>query len=244
MKKQTALILVVALVLAMAVPVLADTTTEISGTYEEVEVAVSIPSEGTFVINPYELPVSVSSQRQELGKLTTAGPISCQPMIAYNYGEIEFKANATVTYKTTGTMKVVDDAPDPKKNEAQVWLEVKQPTSGKYEYNVDRDSYETKLPIGGVPGKVVLAEFNKWTKTTAKPDSGAVALKQDGTAATQANIVDLMPTSAEADNSTAFALIRLCGAVTKAPTEQPWTDRDGLTVNVSWTFDPVVPTTP
>ena len=90
-----------ALALSMAAPAFASQSV-ITGNYKEIRLAVTVPTTGKAVINPYGMPVKAldtqSTPQEIAGKtLKTAGKIATQPLVMYNKTDVDLSVGATVS---------------------------------------------------------------------------------------------------------------------------------------------------
>lgn len=91
----------------MCVPAFADSTT-ITGTYEEPNIQVKVPAQGTAIINPYGLPVQLRENDATSGDLygTIVGQqIVTKPLAIINEGEVDMKVFANVIGTPQGTIR-------------------------------------------------------------------------------------------------------------------------------------------
>lgn len=110
-KKLVALALACVLAFTLAVPALADNETVVTGTYEEVPVAVTVPADTTATINPYALPVIIG-QNASGGNVKVSGQqIVSLPMQLSNEGDVAMNVSVTVSATPKGGLKLVSAAP-------------------------------------------------------------------------------------------------------------------------------------
>lgn len=150
-KKLAALGLSAALSLSLTSPAFAasNKTTKITGTYQEVPIAVTVPTTGTATINPYGLPVKVmgtaTTDPKELASIS-GQKITTMPMAIYSKTEVGLLVGATVTGEIKGeNLKLAAAAiPDgTTTNTALVYLETK--TSGQGEAKLAKTDSVTKF---------------------------------------------------------------------------------------------------
>lgn len=223
-----------------------NTETNIRGTYEEIPIAVTVPASTTAKINPYGMPVTFANTAGT--KKTISGQITTTPYGIVNEGGVDLKVSATVVGTQTGAFKFVNDAQTVTGNGSEgdndyvapstlangfVYLQAKLGTTapasadadGKNDaiwgictdtwastYDADKD-----IPVTTIAATAVAKELGTLKKAT---------LATDGTTVTSYDGASVMA-------------IRLSGVVTEAP-RTPWAATDGFTVNVSYTFKPVV----
>lgn len=109
LKRFGATVMAGVLALSMAVPAFATSTpvptgqVTISGTYQDIEIAVSVPTTGTAQINPYGLPVDITLS-DTISKVSISGQqITSRPLSIRNEGTTKLSVNATLAVDTSGT---------------------------------------------------------------------------------------------------------------------------------------------
>lgn len=246
--------LAAAMSLSLSVPAFATTTTTpnketaITGSFEEIPIAVTVPKTGTAKINPYGMPVTFEDSGGN--KKTIAGQITTTPYGIVNEGGTDLKVSATVVGTQTGAFKFVNDAVTVLGNGSEgdpdyvapstlangfVYLQAKLGTTAPATPDADGkndaiwgictgtwdSAYnpDTDIPVTTIAATAVAKELGTLKKAT---------LATDGTAVTSYDGASVMA-------------IRLSGVVTEAP-RTPWAETDGFTVNVSYTFKPVTTT--
>ncbi len=255
-KKLIAIGLAGVMTLAMAAPTFAADTV-ITGMYDEIEIAVEIPETGTAVINPYEMPVQAMSGTKKMGALTTAGKIATQPLVGISTCEVALDVGATVTGTPKGDLMLTNkDISSLKTKSAVIYLECKQ---DKTLVTADAAASATD-PISGVTGANAVTAFNGWEKSTynfgtddaaKKANSDKVLVTEAGS--TKLGLCTIAPAKDTVDDTGAagtdgvldpqigsFFLARLSGDVVQSPTDA-WTAKDGVVVNVAFTFTPAAP---
>lgn len=257
-KKLIALGLSAVTALSLSVPAFAENTI-ITGTYSEIKIDVTIPGTGEATINPYNMPVKAmykpaTGEAEAIGTLTTAGKIATQPLIGYSTCEVALDVGATVTGTAKGDLMLASkDITGVKTKSAVIYLECKQDNTLTV---AEVSSDAADKPISGIKGTNAVSAFNAWPATTysfadgadnggkllvgavAKTGTklctlaaGADTVKADGTAGTD-GVLD--------PQAGGFMLARLGGDVVQNPTTA-WTARDGVVVNVAFTFTPAEP---
>lgn len=245
--------------------------TVISGMFEEIEIDVIVPSTGSAVINPFSMPVKIVTGKDADGKptygaeLETAGAISTQPLVAINKSGVALDVGATVTATVKGSLLLGKAAitDSTKTKTAVVYLEaINNEDLGLT--GEDKVDYDTLMPetaasgdtlVKGMSAAALVKMFNAWETTSYDFTAGA---KNEGkilagaTAVTKAKICTLgkttvtppegeetEPTVTVADS--AIMLYRLGGDAVKNPSTA-WNSKDGVTVNVAFTFSPTTGT--
>lgn len=87
-----------ALALSLAAPAFATSNSVITGNYKTVKLAVTVPTTGKAVINPYGLPIQLSETKSISGKgISNAAPLSIQ-----NRSAVPLNVNVSITGTATG----------------------------------------------------------------------------------------------------------------------------------------------
>lgn len=245
--KKVALILVLALILATAIPALAATkhTTEITGAYEAQEIAVLVPGSVNAVINPYRLPVKAYLDDGSVyaeTELEKPGQIATNPIVGANLGKLNLSVGATVIGKPKGNFKFSTSAPTSSTttNTGLVFLQVKAAGGLNDAYTVDRDASNAISKLD--PAKV-MAEINKWTpeetyssKDTDKVLVGTKAASKTGFCTIEAGTAGEDGEIA-APSAKGYFVARLGGSVVQRPATD-WSEEDGFGVSITWIFEP------
>lgn len=251
-KKLAALGLSAALSLSLASPAFAasNTTTKITGTYQEIPIAVTVPTTGTATINPYGLPVKVQSTNTTGDKkdlLSINGQkITTMPMAIYSKTEVGLLVSATVTGEIKGeNLKLATAAiPDgTTTNTALIYLETK--ASKLLEANLAVADSTTKVgPFEGwnttsdAAVTDVTEEITTWGASTYSADARNQIIVSTS-AKSKSGIGYLTGTGTDDDDLKAGGAMwfRLAGDVVSAP-KTAWTKSDGVSVTVAFTFAP------
>lgn len=227
-KKILSLALSGVLAASLAVPAFA-TSTNITGAYEDIEIAVLVPTTGTAQINPYGLPVKLTTANKSI----VNEQVVTKPLAIANKSEVDLAVSASVVATPNGDLKFVEAAPtagDTSKS-AFVYLQMKS----------DRTLAEAGLNT----------EKTGFTDTVL--DTAAAAWKQDynankdlvlngrETGSSKDNMVFLKKASSTGGNVSiqagGGAMFRLSGSVVSNPREA-WTESDGFNATVAFTFRP------
>ncbi len=234
--------------MALGVPALAANTV-ITGTYQEIKIDVAIPTTGTAVINPYNMPVKAMSGTDEVGALTTAGKIATQPLIGISTCEVALDVGATVVGAPKGNMMLAsEDISEETTNSAVIYLECKQ---DRTLYASDVTTNTTLKPISGIAGDSAVNAFNQWatstynfaTDVTAETDNKDKVLVTETENTKQGLCTIFKGTEISGTmkpQQGSFLLARLGGDVVQNPSEA-WSNRDSVAVTVSFTFTPAAP---
>jgi hypothetical protein len=249
-KKLLSLALAATMAASLAVPAFAATTsntTKITGNYQAVTIDVTVPTTGTAIINPYGLPVVIYSKTVD--STTTeykvdSAQIVTKPLAIMNRTDVDLDVNISYTASVTGTFtfaaapieKVAEDT----KNEGFVYLAIESATDLKGADTGDSPAV-TEEKIAESYSKVEWTEYN----ATTVPDN-VLALKATTTAISKAKMSTLTAaTMSETDGKFSeyaegsIAFIGLCGNCAQNP-KTAWVAKDGMVVNVAFTFTPNV----
>lgn len=251
MKRFGAAVMGGVMALSMASPAFASANVEITGTYEEMEIAVMVTDSGEAQINPYGLPVEIT--KSDRSKATISGQqITCPVMAIRNQSTSPLNVNvSSFAVKPTGALAIGASADDNKT--ALVELEVAA---------LD-DSSLAKLITEKIDDTLIdkfasdstwsgLADANKVTAPAATASSTTI------TGAKKQNLAVVRAAAPSTDTADAgklkydaksIALFRLKGTLASDPvtgtspntTDNPWTSADGFTATIVFTFKPATP---
>jgi hypothetical protein len=235
-KKVLSLALATAMAASLSIPAYASTNNnasssttsnrdlEITGAYQAVSIAVVVPTSGTVIINPYALPVSISSQT---GGSKVSKQIVTKPLAIQNQSEVKLDVNVSATATVKGNLTLATGAVSTteKKNSAFLYVDL-----------------ETTTLTSAADADVHAAYANQsWTdySTTA---TNVLALKADTTVTKNAMVTLAKPALDASDAYTgpaagSIAFVGLNGSCAQNPTEA-WTANDGVTVKMAFTFTP------
>lgn len=212
-----------ALALSLAVPAFASNSV-ITGNYKEVRLAVTVPSTGKAVINPYGLPIALSEKYSISGQgISNAAPLTVQ-----NRSAVPLKVNVSITATKTGNFVFEDTnttlASDETANKGLVKFEM-FPAPALTETTLENED----TLIGG---------FAALDSANALPSGGVQVKGAAGTPDAATNILTLREGSADGSlQAGGAAYFRLTGEAVKAPTT-PWAATDGFTATIAFTFEP------
>lgn len=238
------------LALSLAVPAFASgQETVVEGTYQAVDIAVTVPETGKAFINPYGLDIEVPEDAADSGnsnKATISGQqIVSAPMAIKNESKMDLKIGATVTgtiktgstmtfatASTKGTPELPDSdpnyvAPSTSKN-AFVYLQAKATTAA------DTDLVDTSANV--TAAKVATA-FAAWEPEAYDAATDVIVGTRE---AKTENLVTLRAATVDASNTVTYnpgsiALFRLSGDCPASP-RTAWADADGFTANIAFSF--------
>lgn len=212
-----------ALALSLASPAFAASNSVITGNYKEVRLAVSVPSTGKAVINPYGLPIALNDTYSISGQgISNAAPLTVQNRSAVPLtvdvsitgavlGNFAFETGSSISTTETGNKGLVKFEMFPAPALTEATLENEDTLIGGF---AALDSANA-LPSGGVQVKGV----------TGTPDAAT-------------NIMTLR----EGDENGSLqaggaAYFRLTGQAVKKP-NTAWAAADGFTATIAFSFSP------
>lgn len=255
-RNKIALILVLALTLAVAIPVLAQNTV-ITGAYEDPEIAVLIPTAGEAVINPYKLPVKVTADEPDeanpLAAMGSTTQIATRPLVGVNLGQIPLRIGAKISADTTGDFIFSETAPTNKikTKTGMVYFQLKNPTEIDSSYSfscdveVDAATNEKTLKVdgttvcNGIAYAGVKTALEGWTATYNKATDllvgYATAEKAEMIVIKEADAATGDPQNTAGSDS--YFVARLAGDVVTLPTEE-WLESDGFNATITWVIQP------
>lgn len=213
-----------ALALSMAAPAFASQSV-ITGNYKEIRLAVTVPTTGKAVINPYGLPIALS----ETHNISGQGISNAAPLTVQNRSAVPLNVNvsitsapladSTFTFETSGAIGNTE-----KGNKGLVKFEMFRALGLTEATLADEDAL-----IGG---------FAALDSADALPANGVQLKGVAGTPDEATNILTLREGDAEGNlQAGGAAYFRLTGEAVKAPAT-PWTAADGFTATIAFTFEP------
>jgi len=252
-KKLVALGLTGVTALSMTAPAFAANgkVTKITTTYQDVPINVIVPTTGTAYINPYKLPIDVTTTDPDTGESKTITSISGEqittmPMAMVNTGTVKLKvfADVKVSQKSGGAIKFVSTAPTASTTGKEVMLKLQAKASALTEAD---GGFTAADPDSGVAASVNMEKLAEEVAPTAFWTSGAKAVTiapadDAGTSATgESGTATLVELAAIDDDKKVpaggIAAIRLSGTVAPKP-EKEWTKTDTFDTVVTFTFEP------
>lgn len=211
-----------ALALSLAAPAFASNSV-ITGNYKEVRLAVTVPTTGKAVINPYGLPIALSEKYSISGQgISNAAPLTVQ-----NRSAVPLKVNVSITSAKTGSFVFEENA-------AIADGETGNKGLVKFEMFPAPALTETTLENEDV----LIGGFAALDSANALPAGGVQLKGVAGTPDAATNILTLREGSADGSlQAGGAAYFRLTGEAVKAPTT-PWAATDGFTATIAFTFEP------
>ncbi len=218
-KRIASTVLAGAMAMAMAVPAFAadpePNTTVLTGTYKPIILAVTVPTTGNVIINPYGLPVELDEETVISGEQITNGA----PLLISNQSKVALAVGASVIGEVKGTGVAFSDTDASNETDKKinaVFQAFKAP-------GVTADTEPEELNAMFAELKSDDAVLTATVKATSEEATGDLVLREgDEEGLTQ-------------DGGAAF--FRLSGTVSKKPTTA-WADTDGFTTTVAFTFEP------
>lgn len=216
LKKLACAALTGALALSLSVPAFADETlsqsTEYTGSMSVPTINITVPTEGTVVLNPYKLAVGAS------GSEVTDQVINATSYIE-NGSNVALNVSATVTGKLPTGKKDVTFATTTTQNASKplttnsifMYFEIAPTTAN----NVEPDWLESYV---------------------AKPAADQ-EVKQILVAAKATTVNNILTLGAKTDSGSTFAAYHLTGDAVSAPT-RAWAEDDNVSATVAFTFTP------
>lgn len=250
LKRFASLVLSGALTLSLAAPAFAapNMETEITGTYQAADIAVTVPTKGAVIINPFGLDLKLKEIGDDgnaasgAADATISGQkIVTAPMFISNESEMNLQVGATVTGTPNGDLRFASESA------------AESTSKTVYAYLQATPATALSGVSTGITAANKAAAYAAWAPEAY--DATTDVLVSDRETSTT-NLVTLKAaTLATSGNTTtitykagSIAMVRLSGdcptsprdAWTAAdPTANPAVAGDGFTVNVAYTFTPI-----
>lgn len=262
-KKIVSLALAGTLALSLVAPAFAanNNSTVITGTYQDIQIDVTVPASAAAVVNPYGLPIEFTESDDSTTHEITGRQITTAPLYIANNTALDLDVSVTVTGKTTGSLKFSAttnvDSTTPANN-AFVYLQGSPIELTAQEANLTSKDDDADSLSDLVLNKVVAwdaAEYSEDTDVVV----GTTKVTKDQFVTLKAATVTPADNS-DADNPVAafatyktgsLAMIRLAGDLSPV-LKTPWKESkeessagagdavvgDGFEVTVAYTFAP------
>lgn len=213
-----------ALALSMAAPAFASQSV-ITGNYKEVRLAVTVPTTGKAVINPYGLPIALSDSYNLSGQgISNAAPLTIQ-----NRSAVPLDVNVSITSAPLADSTFVFET-----NNALGASETGNKGLVKFEMFSAPALTEATLE----DEDTLIGGFAALDSANALPANGVQLKGVAGTPDEATKILTLREGSADGElQAGGAAYFRLTGEAVKAPAT-PWTAADGFTATIAFTFEP------
>jgi hypothetical protein len=214
-----------------------NTETKVTGAYQEIAIAVTVPATGTAQINPYGLPVEFTKSESSTKTTKVSGQqIVTQPLYISNEGDVALDISASVTTGVTGDATIATAA-----------LEGTETTKSIYAYLQMVPSANKTLDDTGKDK--IIEEFAADATWTTDKVGKLVLPKEDTDAVTADKLATLAASKVTGTGSDAtvtynvgsIVLFRVAGNVVTKP-EDDWTAKDGFTATIAYTFTPATTT--
>lgn len=230
MKRLVSTALAGTLALSLAAPALAEEesggwSTEITATYQEIDLAVTVPGEGSAIINPYGLPVTLEDGVSIISdeQITTAATL-----FITNQSEVDLAVSVNGKVTPTDDVVIKDDGDDVNAAETGASTDTLKNVLVKFEIfaapGVDGDDAYTPEIVDPMFAALKGDADVSLTLAEEADDADDTIILKKGDAEGNAQ-----------DGGVAF--VRLSGEVAKKPTAG-WTADDGFTANIIYTFEP------
>lgn len=223
-----------ALAVSMAVPAFAvDPSIELTATYAEPVISVTIPTTGAVVINPYGMPVTITPDGVTEVSITGA-QIVTKPLAIVNNGKTDLKVSASVTATTTGDLRLSTTKPSSSDTTKSAYVYL-QMTNSTLDVNNEKGGSDT-TDVAGLKTLDVANAVAAWEQ---RAYSSSTDLLLSGTAAaTKENMLTLKASDAAGDAQVgSVGLFRLAGQVVASPRDA-WATADGFKATVAFSFKP------
>ena len=228
-----------------------NTRTQIDGSYEELPIAVTVPAEAEAKINPYGLPVEYAKPSDASTKEKISGQqITTAPYGITNNGEVDLKVSATVVGTAKGAFKFATSADAITGKGSEGDDDYVAPSSLANGFVYLQGKLSTTAAGGVTDNDKNDVIFDLCTKTWSSAYSEATDIPVSTIAATAVakELGTLKGATVNSGAVTAYPAgsimaVRLAGVVTESP-RTPWAETDGFSVAISYTFKPVITTTP
>lgn len=247
MKRFASTVMAGVLTLSLVTPAFATSNVVITGTYEDIDIAVEVPTTGTAQINPYGLPVTIDKSDRTSVDLVDQ-KFTTQPMSIKNQSSIPLEIGASVTAVPKGDVEIKTTVAAADKGK-QISLELQVaalndsalavPTTDRTLEDKLIDKFAAEATWAGLTtaNKGMFPAAAKGATTAPTPTS-CPGLATVGAATIEGNIITYGPKS--------IALFRLGGFLNEAPEKtenskqvpDPWATADGFEATIAFTFKP------
>ncbi len=214
-----------AMALSLAAPAFAANESVITGSYKEIRLAVTVPSTGKAVINPYGLPIALSDNYN----LTGQGISNAAPLTIQNRSAVPLKVNASITGTVpTGSNFAFETGNALNANE--------NGKKGLVKFEMFHALGLTETTLENED--VLIGGFAALDSADALPAGGKQIKGTAGTPDVATNILTLREGTADGNlQAGGAAYFRLTGEAVKAPAT-PWAATDTFVATIAFTFEP------
>lgn len=260
LKRFGATVMAGVLALSMAVPAFAADNTPagqvtITGSYQDIEIAVSVPTTGTAQINPYGLPVDFTLS-DTITKLSISGEqITTAPLSIRNQGTTKLSVNATLAVDTSGTGNGVSvKKANLTANEYGKQINLALQVAGLNDEDYAVSSLDTTLEDNIIKAFVAPATWASAKSLSAEDTAAGTAIATAPVAKSASALAVLGAATAGAGGLVTYgndsiAVFRLTGKLNESPqklkdgsttdkVDDPWTTTDKFSAQVVFKFKP------
>lgn len=230
------------LALSLTVPAFAaDPSTTIEGGYEEIPIAVTVPTTGTAKINPYGLPVKMGKSDESTVNITNQ-QINHEVLAIRNNGDVGLDVNVSSLVIVPKGDLAIGSTKDTGKT-IKVDLEIAGLNDPKYAVSSESESLNDLL-IDAFAANATWASAGTLGAPVAAKGAAASAITA---AKSNAALASLGASTVTADGVTygnsSIALFRLKGDMAQSPvktdgSDDPWASTDGFTATIVFKFTP------
>lgn len=211
-------VLASAMALSMVSPAMAagEKQTVVTGEYKAITLAVTVPTTGKAVVNPYGLPIELDEETSVSGQQITTGA----PLVISNQSKVALAVKANVKGETKGTgVAFTTDAVAADETAKKI--------------NANFEAFRAPGVLDDTDAAELNAMFAGLESTNAVLKGAVAADAADATGTLVLREGD--EEGATQDGGSAF--FRLSGTVTKSPTTA-WAAGDGFSATIAFTFEP------
>lgn len=239
------------LAMSLAVPAFAASNqTIITGSYEAVDIAVTVPQTGTALINPYGLDVQVAEDpldNANTNKVTISGQqVVSAPMSIKNQSAMDLKVSATVTgaVATGSDLRFATTTTKGSGTEGSDDYVAPATTKSVFAYlEAAPEASLTGLSTGAsVNAAAIATAYAAWAPSTYDASKhiivGTRGVTQDLVTLRAATVGGTAASPTYTYNAGSIALLRLTGDCVATPRGATWADTDGFTATIAYTFAP------
>lgn len=251
MKRFGAVAMAGALALSLSAPAFAasNTTTSIAGGYEDIPIAVTVPTTGTAQINPYGLPVTITKSDDTTAVISNQ-KITTRPLNIKNNGSVALNVDASLLVIPKGDVAIAA-AKGANDKTMKIDLEIIGLNDTTLAVSSEDETLEDKLIDKFVDTATWASATTLAAPAVAKNAATGTAAKSTDTGNTSPMAV--LGASTVGEDSVTYgrdsiALFRLTGDLNAEPNDgatpavdTPWAAADGFTATVTFKFTPAPP---
>ncbi len=237
------------LAMSLAVPAFAaDNQTIITGSYEAVDIAVTVPRTGTALINPYGLDVQVAEDpldNTNTNKVTISGQqVVSAPMSIKNESAMDLSVSATVTGEvaTGSDLRFALGSTNGSGTEGSDDYVAPATTKSVFAYLEAAPEASLTGLSTSVNAAAIATAYAAWAPSTYDASKhiivGTRGVTQDLVTLRAATLGGTAAAPTVTYNAGSIALLRLTGDCVASPRGAAWADTDGFTATIAYTFSP------